>query len=524
MKFLGIIAVFSFTISLGGQEPRRSVLATVNTVYDELNPVMSPDGKTLYFTIANHPQNTGGKKDPGDIWMSRLGDDNQWSAPVHGGSNLNNASYNAVAGFSAGGTDIFLLCHYDVGNNAARTQGIAIAHQTSNGWSRPENITIPYFQNKSATTSGYMLPDQSAFVYAAETYGSRGVEDLYVTIRNGDGKWSEPRNLGAVINTQFQELSPALSNDGRTLYFSSNGRKGKGSFDVYTATRLDDSWTNWSEPINVGNPVNSEGRDLFYRPYAQLKFSLYTSTINSDGYGDIKFNYDDPSLPKDTTTVVVIIPKDTVASKEEVTAKNAVIQIHGKVTSSKTGEAINAHIYFAAPATSKEVPSSQTEGYRLQVPAADLYTIRIEAPGYVSTLEQLDVHTLEMKDLEMNFKLQPVEIGTTVNLENVLFEQSKTALLPESFPELDLIANFLKANPNVKIELGGHTDNRGIPAQNVKLSQARVDRVKAYLVSKGIDKKRISGKGFGGSRPIASNDDEDTRQLNRRVEFTIKKF
>jgi len=129
-----------------------------------------------------------------------------------------------------------------------------------------------------------------------------------------------------------------------------------------------------------------------------------------------------------------------------------------------------------------------------------------------------------MKEVEMNFRLQPVEIGTTVNLKNVLFEQSKTVLLPESFPELDLVAAFLQANPNVKIELGGHTDNRGIPAQNVKLSQARVDRVKAYLVSKGVDRKRISGKGFGGSRPIASNDDESTRQLNRRVEFIIKKF
>jgi outer membrane protein OmpA-like peptidoglycan-associated protein len=129
-----------------------------------------------------------------------------------------------------------------------------------------------------------------------------------------------------------------------------------------------------------------------------------------------------------------------------------------------------------------------------------------------------------MKELELNFALQPVAIGTTVNMKNVLFEQGKTTLLSESYPELDLVVSFLGSNPKVKIELEGYTDNRGIPAQNVKLSQARVDKVKGYLVSKGIDKKRIAGKGFGGANPIASNDNEETRQLNRRVEFTIKKF
>ena len=129
-----------------------------------------------------------------------------------------------------------------------------------------------------------------------------------------------------------------------------------------------------------------------------------------------------------------------------------------------------------------------------------------------------------MKELEMNFKLQPVEVGATVNLKDVLFEQGKTILLPQSYPELDLVIAFLKSNPKVKIELSGHTDNRGIPGQNLKLSQARVEKVKSYLVSKGIDKKRITGKGYGGNRPIASNDTEETRLLNRRVEFTILTF
>ena len=139
-------------------------------------------------------------------------------------------------------------------------------------------------------------------------------------------------------------------------------------------------------------------------------------------------------------------------------------------------------------------------------------------------MEKLDVTDLSQRSLEMNFSMQPVERGTTVNLKNVLFEQSKTDLLPESYAELDVVVEFLKNNPTVAIELAGHTDNRGVPSANIELSRARVEKVKAYLVSKGISEKRITGKGYGGSHPIASNDDEETRKLNRRVEFTIKRF
>jgi outer membrane protein OmpA-like peptidoglycan-associated protein len=124
----------------------------------------------------------------------------------------------------------------------------------------------------------------------------------------------------------------------------------------------------------------------------------------------------------------------------------------------------------------------------------------------------------------MNFKLQPIEVGTTVTLKNVLFIQSKPELLPESYPELNVVVQFMKDNPHVEIELSGHTDSRGSFRQLMTLSQQRVNRVKSYLVSKGISSKRIVGKGYGGSKPIASNDTEETRMLNRRVEFTIKKL
>ena len=516
---LGLLLFFQ---TLSAQRLTNTSFQLVNSSYDELNPVVSPDGRSLYVTIANHSQNAGGKRDQGDIWVCVLLENSQWSAPVHAGTVINDASYNAVAGFTADGSQMILLGHYGAGA-VARTQGIAISKNTGNGWTRPENISIPYFQNKSGVLSGYIAPDQSVFVFSAETYGTRGVEDIYVSIKGANEKWSEPRNLGSVINTQFQELSPFLSDDGKTLYFSSNGRKGLGSFDIYSSVRLDDTWANWSAPVNMGAGFNTEGRELYYRSY-NAGFSIYASTKNSDGYGDIKVFLSDEPHRKDSTVLaasdssvmIVELPRDPTDDKN--------VRVYGKVSNAKTGEIINAVIHFGAPAGDQTIGSSVNQGYSVRIPSTNDYVVKIEAEGYVNALEKLNINTYEMKELEMNFKLQPIEVGTTVNLKDVLFEQGKTMLLPQSYPELDLVVSFLKTNPNVKIELAGHTDNRGIASQNVKLSQARVDKVKTYLVSKGISGKRITGKGYGGSKPIASNDTEETRQFNRRVEFTIKKF
>jgi OmpA-OmpF porin, OOP family len=529
MRFVLLIALsFFFNISVA-QIISNESFRSVNTPYDELNPVLSQDGQLLFFTVANHPLNIGGKRDPGDIWFAHWQGD-KWSEPTHGGNLINDRAYNAVAGLSFNGNELYLLSHYDPAGNTARTQGISVSRKAGDQWSAPQNIVIPYFQNKSTFLSGTLSQDLKVFIFSAETYGTHGVDDLYMST-NENGKWTEPRNLGNVINTQFQELSPSLSADGKTLYFSSNGRRGSGSFDVYAATRLDESWTAWTSPVNLGSPVNTEGRELFFRDYPALGLSLLTSTKDSDGYGHLRIHrYEEPKIKTDTIFAAVTeIPDTTLYRVEKVEVAEkvnpATVKVHGKVTNSKTGEAVAATLYFAAPSLSDQIAANSDAGvYQLEVPSSDIYSIKIEAPGYVSVLEKLDIKLYEMKELEMNFSLQPLEIGTKVNLKNVLFVQTKTDLLPESYDELDMVVSFLKQNPNVKIELSGHTDNRGVKADNLRLSLERVNSVKRYLVSKGIDPKRITGKGYGGSKPIASNETEESRKMNRRVEFTIKKF
>ena len=526
MKFLvsSILLLFS---GLVVAQNKNSAFSAINSEYDEQSPVISPDGKVLYVTLANHPQNIGGKKDLGDIWFSIL-IGTSWTKPIHAGNVLNDKGHNAVAGFSADGNTMFLLSHYDGSIGRAKTQGIAYSRKISSGWSSPENILIPYFLNRSPNLYGYMAVDESTFVFSADSYNTMGAEDIYVSFRKGNGEWTEPKNLGLSINTSLQELSPTLSEDKRILYFSSNGRAGYGSYDVYYSQRLDDTWTNWSAPVSQGANVNSEGRELYYRSYPQNGYALFTSTLNSDGYGDVRTAQVKKEIQDSLMAKVLKNAPDTIVKLVEIkrdkplTGDDKVVNLFGKVVNSKTNAPILARLSFESD-TLRVTNSTNGGNYSILIPSVQEYVIKVEAPGFVGNMERLDIRTFEMKQFEMNFKLQQIEIGATVNLKNVLFQQSTANLLPESSDELNMVADFMKTNPKVEIELSGHTDNRGLHAHNVRLSKERVEKVKDYLISKGVESKRISGQGYGGIKPIAENDAEDTRKLNRRVEFTIVK-
>lgn len=482
----------------------------LNTQYDEQSPAISPDGNSLFITIANHEQNMGGKADPGDIWISTK-TASGWSAPVHGGVILNSKVYNAVLGFSPDGRQVFLANHYTVNGELPKTQGFAYSYKTATGWTAPQNIYIPYFLNRSQLFSGTIRED--VFIFSAESYSSYGAEDLYITFKNGNS-WSEPLNLGRELNSRFQELSPWLSEDKRTLYYASNNPKSSlGSFDIYSTSRIDGGWTSWSAPVNLGSMVNSEGRELFYRKLPN-GLSFFTSTHNSDGYGDIKTSQD--AVLNDSSFVA----SPTIAT----TIPDSIVRINGKTLNAKNNGVIaGAKISFRSNGKEFTAISAGTGDYLIDLPTFRNYSIEIEAANFINALERLELNTADSRFVELNFKLSPIEVGTTVNLKSVLFEVGSTKLLEESYDELNVVVDFLRSNPRVEIELEGHTDFRGDARKNLVLSQKRVDQVKNYLVSKGISGKRIRGKGYGGQRPIANSDTEEARKLNRRVEFMITK-
>jgi OOP family OmpA-OmpF porin len=493
VAFILILPVFSFSQSF-------------NSAYDEQAPYLSPDGSILYFTVAGHPDNKLGKRDPGDIWAVSKAPDG-WSFPQRQ-NQWNNEAYNAVVGWSADGNEIYLIGHYQPDGSPSASQGISVSRKTALGWTQPENIYIPYFINKTIGSGAYLDASGNVLVYAAATTVSYGAEDIFLAHKTESG-WTEPIHLSKVINSEFQEWSPNLSDDLRTLYFSSNRPGGKGSFDIYKAQRLDDTWLNWSNPEPVDPPVNSAGRELHFS--IQLKNVVYTSTLNSDGYGDIRVISFGDSLP-----LAPVIAKDQIPVKELPAGST---RIAGRAVNQTSGQPVQAKITITGK--EKMVVSTDENGqFNAVISTSDNLVLYAEGQGYIGKIEKVDKSNL-VSGFHVFIALQPAAVGVVIKMENVLFRQSTSILLEESYDELDMVVDFMKANSGVRIELSGHTDNGGDKALNLKLSSERVKRVKSYLVSRGISSGRIEGKGYGGSRPIQSNATEEGRRLNRRVEFKI---
>jgi len=513
---------------LSHSQDMASTLSLLNSPFEEESPVLSPDGKLLAFTVSEHPQNIGKNLDHGDIWFSTW-DGKTWSKPFHGGSLINNTLHNTVAGFSPDGQQMYILNHFAGPGKQVTSQGLSVSVRNGDTWMPPVNISIPYFKNNTEYNTGFLSPDGQVLLFAGVGYTTRGGVDLYVSLKV-NGKWTEPKGLGPVINTPGHEVTPSLSLDGKRLYFSSNGIDKDVSFDVYYSERLDDSWQKWSTPVNLGSSVNTIGREYFYRETPVGAF--YSATKNSDELADIRFipSKDTIEVPVmiNPTEEIKVVAVDTLVKIDEMTydKKNAdgKTRIFGKVYDGKTNQVIaGATIHFTAVSENSPATAQKDGSFEIRLSGVEEYSVKVEAPGYIGEFERLDLRTQVLKELEMNFRLLPIEIGTTINLKSVLFERSKPVLLTSSYDELDLVADFMKENPKVEILLSGHTDNQGRHELNMKLSRERVNVVKDYLVKKGIQENRITSKGFGGTKPIADNEAEETRALNRRVEFTITK-
>ncbi len=524
----------------------------INTAGNEHSPVVSADGKTLFFVRVAHPENIGGKKDKGDIWVSTLNDQGVWTPAKNLGAPINNRFTNEICGISRDGQTLYLNYTYDKKANATIKSGLSYAEKSGSGWDFPKKLEVEYFQNKSDDQSYSISADGKIMILSIQSFGTYGAEDLYVSFKLGSGRWSEPQNLGSGINTRFQEVTPFIDEDNKTLYFSSNGLGGIGSRDVFVATRLDETWKNWTKPKNLGPSVNTEGMEMYFYPSPDKAYAYLMSTQNSDGYGDInrvKFKSDaipEPEASKEDIIVVneptdevyleatFQVPDTVIVFKEideplitmEEEEKVAGVTIDGLVLCEKTKEPVRAEIqYLKLPENivAHAQKSDKNGKFQVFLHAGSQYKVTVNAKGYLPMEDMAIIENEKVTPLKVEYVLTPLEIGTTVRLNDVLFEQGTAILLENSYPELNKIAVLMKENPNLVIELGGHTDNLGSAKLNIKLSRDRVEMVKNYLVTQGVTSSRISGKGYGGVKPIASNKNAESRKLNRRVDFTIVK-
>ncbi len=530
MKYF-LLTVFLFcVVHVSGQtidqQNLPEVTKALNSRWDENNPVLSPDGKIIYFTRANDSLNVGGVKDKGDIWFSQLDENGYWQEPENLGEPVNDNTRNSILGFSADGSVMFLNIQKRHGGGYISNDGVGFSVKQGNeGWSGPKKMQMDYYLNKSDFQSGCVSKDGRVMLLSMQSYASRGEEDLYVSFYQ-NGSWTQPKNLGSDINTTAQEMTPFISVDLKTIYFSSNGYGGKGGRDLFKSERLDESWRKWSKPKNLGSEINSNGVELSYFIDYINKVGYFSTTQNSDGYGDIRVMPVDISLPDtipaDTAesfkelAAVVVVPDPVVQSKPE-------LIFRGKVVNAKTVQPIAAAVQLQGDGFEGNINSSATTGlFEVRLPGAtSVFNISIKAPGYMGYEETMQNLSTDGK-IEL-FSLTPLTVGTTIRLNKVYFERGKAVLLDSSFSELNRVSEMMLENPGVKIELSGHTDNQGNAKLNLELSKERVNAVLTYLVSNGVNAKRIKGKGYGGTRPVASNASEETRRLNRRVEFKILK-
>ncbi len=528
---------------------------TINSAANELNPIIHPDGKSLYFTRANHIGNIGGKKDKGDIWVSKW-EENGWQPAKNVGFPLNNSHFNVVLGFSDDGNKIFLQNHYSKEASFLPKQGISVSYRQGDSWSFPEPVSMKYYYSKSEHQSASLSQDGKIMLLSMESYVTYGAEDIYVSFLRSNGEWTDPLNLGMDINTRFQEMTATLLKDNKTLIFSSNGHGGEGSADLFYSERLDDTWTKWSKPQNMGKTINTRGRELYYSIDPDETYAYFISTQNSEGYGDIKrvkleqddlavqveefvaevpepvFEPDVTNEPEISTEPEIaiepeisvepdeVLTPETEPEKQEENVIRAIV-VEGRITNIKSQENIAGRIVFSPVNAQQKAVTFQAENglYRVQLNPGN-YSVKATSKGFMTLEEEISIGSENMS-ISRNFELSPLDIGSTFRLSNVLFSRGTTELLESSYPELNRVVDMLQENPSIKIQLSGHTDNQGVARLNLKLSQERVETVKKYLIERGVDNKRITGKGYGGSQPVAPNSNEESRQLNRRVEFTI---
>ncbi|HEX8548880.1 MAG TPA: OmpA family protein [Cytophagaceae bacterium] len=489
--------------------PKHEVLRrAVNSEFDEYSPVISPDGNTLFFSRSGHPQNIGTEKQ-GDIWFSSKNEVGDWREAQNVREPLNNSDHNFVASSSPGGNTLLLGNLYGLsGEN--KGEGASISHKVPGGWMAPRNLEIQNFHNDFPYVSFFLANNENVLLMAIQNDKSIGEQDFYVSFLNKNGTWSEPANLGPTINTVNSETNLFLAPDNKTLYFSSNGYLGYGGFDIYMTKRLDNSWKRWSKPVNLGPVINSEDDDLSF-------------VMTADGQFAYGYKYFDK---KDSDIYLMDLRNNADSIKPE-----SVVIIKGKILNSKNNLPIgSADIHYEVKLSNHEKGTAKahptTADYSIIVSKGNHYDLIPSFPGFISLSDEVEVpnNTTGYTEIKKNLYLTPLEVGQIIELKKLFFIQSKDELLPTSFPELDKTLAVLKQNPKMVIELRGHTDDTGEPEKNLLLSRHRVEAVKKYLVNKGITAERIKTKAFGETMPVASNESEETRQQNRRVEMMILKI
>ncbi|WKV12850.1 OmpA family protein [Marivirga harenae] len=387
----------------------------VNSPYEELKPILSPDGRQLFFGRKFHPDNIGGIEDYEDIWVSDLDTTtNEWKEAKNLGEPLNSDGPNWVSSITPDGNTLVLLIgnEYDA-KKGKMFSGVSVSSKEGESWSKPESLSIDDFYNMSEKANFYLANSRKTLIMSVKRDDSYGDRDLYVSFEKRDGSWTAPMNLGANVNTATDETSPFLAADDKTLFFSSSGYIGFGKSDIYMTQRLDDTWQNWSEPYNMGPQVNSNGDDLFFSMPAEGNFAYYTK---EDSLGDM-----------DIYRLAMPLFNEL----------NPVITISGRVVDAETQEPLDAIVSYET-LDGTEVGKVQTDPttgeYKIALPAGQEYQYIAKVKGYLPISENVDLtNQKESKSFNNDMIMAPVKEKAEIVLNNVFFAFDSYKLLPKQY-------------------------------------------------------------------------------------------
>jgi len=476
--------------NIGRQFVPKNVGDKINTPVSEYFPSLSIDGKELFFTrkVRGYDEDFFSAKKGNDDWNN--------SAPL--GGNVNTDENEGAQMISQDGEWLV----FAASNRRDGWGGfdIYISYLTPKGWSEAINLGGK-INTEQWESQPCLSPDKKDLYFASKRHGGYGGSDIYVSHLQIDGVWSTPENLGPTINTSADEQCPFIHADNQTLFFTSNGLLGYGGTDLFYSRKGPKAA--WSVPENLGYPLNTiydEGT-LFIA--ADAKTAYYASDRSDSKGGMDIYSFE---LPEN------IRP-------------NRTLWVKGQVFDKKTTKGLPSSVELIDLATKQVMSEVQTDergNYLITLPVGKDYAFNVNRKGYLFFSDNffLSDHAVD-SIYEKNIPLQPIEANASIVLKNVFFDVNKFDLKPASEAELDILVKLLNENPTLKIQIGGHTDNVGKPADNLALSNNRAKAVVTYLISKGIAATRLSSKGFGETQPVADNKTEEGKALNRRTEMKV---
>lgn len=516
----------------------------INSEHEDYGPVFNESETEVIFTSRRKDDNTNqdvadDNKPYEDIYFAKK-NGGSWSSAKNIGLPVNTKYNESTLTLSPDGSLLFI--YRDEGGG-----DIFVSEKKGDSWGEP--TPLPGIINSTYRESSVSITaDEKTLYFASERPGGYGGSDIYVCTKDSKGEWSRVKNLGPKINTELDEDGPFISFDAKTLYFSSEAHKGMGGFDIFKIDLLNADKNEWGEPENIGYPINSPDDDIYYSISKDGKKSYYAS-VREDGLG-----YTDIyviTAAEETKKQPEVVAKDPVKEepkKEEPKKEEPLKETPKKeepkkeipkkiiqpikymltVVDADTKQPLDAKVRMQG-LKDKLVVGSVDHGqgvteFTIKATSAKDYRITVDKDGYIfqTVNEKIPAATTDERTISKTIEMRKLVVNAVSILRNIYFDFEKASFKTESYGELNRLETMMKQNPNLQVEISGHTDKVGTKVYNKRLSLRRANAVRSFLTSKGVDPRRIKTVGYGEDRPIASNDDDkEGRELNRRVEFKV---